>query len=586
MFAASLLLVLLVAKTAVLAGRTIPLSAWSPVAYFWQDAAVVFVFAVAEAVLPRRRRALGVLYGAIAAYVIVNVPVTRVLSTPLTWPMLRAARGALADSILHYATWHHLSVVAAIAALAAFAPGCIRAVVPGGVIRPLVVAGLAAFVALGPTAAARVDTHGLGRNAVTALVTTMLPRIEADAAAADAGVTDWRVARTAEGGERRTLEHLRGAAAGRNVILVSLESTAAQYLGIYGARPDVAPHLSKLAQTGVVFDSAYAVYPESIKGLFSILCADYPAFDTHAEIYARVPCASLPEVLRRHGYRTALFHSGRFDYLGMNAVIRKRGFEVLADAGDIGGNHESSFGVDEPATVARLLNWIEAAPAGRPFFVLYMPVAGHHPYETPAPGPFAERDDLGRYRNALHYGDAALGALVRGIRERQLEERTLWVVLGDHGEAFGQHEGNYGHTFQLYDENVRVPFVIAAPGLLHSPIRSDAVVSLADTAPTVLDLIGVRPPAEYQGRSILDGPRRKALFFTDYSLGLVGVRDGPLKFIHETESGRSMLFDVRRDPRESVNIADRHPDRVRAYETDVKGWSAAQKRRISAGVRR
>ena len=68
---------------------------------------------------------------------------------------------------------------------------------------------------------------------------------------------------------------------------------------------------------------------------------------------------------------------------------------------------------------------------------------------------------------ALRYGDASLGALVEGLRARGLAENTLWIILGDHGEAFGRHEGNYGHTFFLYDENVRVPLVIAAPGLLH-----------------------------------------------------------------------------------------------------------------------
>jgi len=57
---------------------------------------------------------------------------------------------------------------------------------------------------------------------------------------------------------------------------------------------------------------------------------------------------------------------------------------------------------------------------------------------------------INQYRNALHYGDVSLGTLIEGLRTRGLEENTLWVVYGDHGEAFGQHEGNYGHTFFLY----------------------------------------------------------------------------------------------------------------------------------------
>jgi hypothetical protein len=93
-------------------------------------------------------------------------------------------------------------------------------------------------------------------------------------------------------------------------------------------------------------------------------------------------------VLSDAGYSTALFHSGRFIYLGMEAVIRNCGFATLEDAGDIGGHCQSSFGVDEPATVARILRWIDALPCGRRFFVTYLPIAGHHPYETGNPARF------------------------------------------------------------------------------------------------------------------------------------------------------------------------------------------------------
>src|SRR5204862_7677033 len=120
----------------------------------------------------------------------------------------------------------------------------------------------------------------------------------------------------------------------RNLVLVSRESTAAQYLGLYGAAPDVMPNLSALARGGIAFDNAYAVYPESIKGLFSILCSIYPAFDSVADTYAHVPCRSIATVLSDNGYRTALFHSGRFMYLGMDAIVRGRGYVKLAEAGD------------------------------------------------------------------------------------------------------------------------------------------------------------------------------------------------------------------------------------------------------------
>src|SRR5207247_10481604 len=101
-----------------------------------------------------------------------------------------------------------------------------------------------------------------------------------------------------------------------------------------------------------------------------------------SELCARAGTSAVAERVAAEGYRTALFHSGRFHYLGMDEVVRQRGFQILADAGDIGGNHESSFGVDDGATVQQMFNWIDSIQRGESFFITYLPVAGHHPYHT------------------------------------------------------------------------------------------------------------------------------------------------------------------------------------------------------------
>jgi lipoteichoic acid synthase len=580
--AASLLVVFLAAKAAVLWDRTIAWSAWAVIAYVWQDVLVALLFgAIAWAVAAARApsRLSTVLYWTLAVYVAINIPVGIVLSTPLTWRMLRATSGTLADSILLYATAANVIAVLFTLVMA----GALRHALRGRTLNvwAAVFAG-AAIVALGPTASARVDTQGLHRNPVMALVTSALPIVDSEAR------VDSRTWTTPPFERPGTddLSHLRGIAAGRNVVLVSLESTGAAYLRLYGGAHDLTPNLDRLAASAVVFDHAYAIYPESIKGLFSILCSTAPAFDTAPEVYGQAPCRSIASLLGGAGYRTALFHSGRFGYLGMEAVIRHRGFDTLQDAGDIGGDHESSFGVGEPAAVAKMLSWVDALPRDQRFFLTYMPIAGHHPYETPEPGPFPSHDEIGRYRNALHYGDQALGALIDGIHARGLEHKTAWVILGDHGEALGQHEGNFGHTFFLYEENVRVPFLVAVPGVIAQPQRSRTIVSLADTAPTILDLLGEPVPPEHQGQSALAGRPRMALFFTDYSLGLVGLRDGRWKFIHELASRRSKLFDLTNDSGETRDLSRQHAPRAATYERMLRGWTTAQKRHVTASMRR
>ena len=591
MKAASVLVVLLLARVGALYGHRLDWSWWTPIAYLWHDAAVAAVFGLCDRMLVRRPRAMWAIYAVAVAYVAINVPVTRVLSTPMTWPMWQAARGPLVDSIRHYATLSNIAWMMAVVAAGAAAPIVFR-----GTPASALIASLLLIAAAGPIASAHVATRGLERNAWTALALTAAPRV------APAPVDrNWRAPR----GQRRAsddLTWLRGAAAGRHLVLVSLESTAAQYLGIYGMNPDVTPNVSALARDGVVFENAYAVYPESIKGLLSVLCSTYPALGTQAEIYAGAPCESLASALREHGYRTALFHSGRFGYLGMDAVVGNRGFQVLADAGDIGGRRESSFGVDEESTVARILEWIDRVPPDARFFVTYLPIAGHHPYEVPRSAEglrsaeslalrksgsaslsaarsaslSGERSrfttEFDRYLNALRYGDSALGALMAGIRDRGLYDRTAWIVFGDHGEAFGQHEGNYGHTFQVYEENVHVPLIVAVPGRVARRQRSDRVVSSIDIAPTLLDIAGIAAPNSYQGTSAIDDNRRMATFFADYSLRLLGLRDGAMKYIRELDSGRSQLFDLRADPGETRNVADRYPEDVRWYAQKLNEW--------------
>lgn len=573
MKAASLLAVFVLAKILVLSGRDIPVSAATPLVYLWQDLLAVLLFAGLD-FLVRKRPGIGwSAYGLLVCYVAVNVPIACLLSTWLTWPLLSAARLTLADSILHHVTWSNGLRVGAILSLGIVLPVLLRRIrkrLPAR-IRCTAMVVLFLLIALGLTASARVETFGLHRNALIAIVATALPRVSAEAIAGDWG-------RSPFGGKSGDdLSRIRGAAAGRNVVIIHLESTGAGYLRPYGAVEDPMPNLTALARQAIVFENAYTVYPETIKSFYAVQCSIYPALDTKSKIYEQVRSPALAQVLGNAGYRTGLFHSGRFMYLGMDSVIRNRGYDTLEDAGDIGGERESSFGIDEHSTVRRILSWIDVLPKDQRFLVSYLPIAGHHPYETPTGGPFPDDGEMNRYLNALHYSDASVGELLDGLKRRGLDRNTLFVIFGDHGEAFHQHCGNFGHTLFIYEENVRVPYLIVVPGVIREPLRLSRVASLLDTAPTVLDLLGVSVPGDYQGRSLLDGECGMALFCTDYSLGFLGLRDGRWKLIHELDSNRSQLFDLLDDPRETTDLSKQFPERIEVYRKHLLRWAASQK---------
>lgn len=561
----------MLAKALAVADHAVPASVWSIPAFVWHDVAVALAFWLTDR-FTRRSRWMWVPYAGLVVFAAINVPVTRALSSPLTVPMLRAAGGPLLDSVLHYATAGNLIRMAVVLAAGAGLPFLLSRL-PAGVRTTVAIASIAAMLA-GPMAVARIDTMGLHRNSVTAVITTLRPRVAARHAAGD-----WRASPFVQpvGDDLRSL---RGVAAGQNIIVVALESTGARYLAPYGAADDPMPGLSRLAARSVVFEHAYAVYPESIKGLFATLCSHDPAFDAPAEAHADVPCGWLAKALGGVGYRSALFHSGRFVYLGMQSLVDHAGFDVREDAGAIGGNVESSFGVDEPSAVRRILAWIDALEPGRRFFVTYLPIAGHHPYATAAPGPFKESTELGAYKNALNDADAALSLLFDGLTARGLDRNTLIVLYGDHAEAFGQHPGNFGHSLFLYEENVRVPLIVAGPPGTIPARRITRTASVIDIAPTILDLVGLQPDPRHHGVSLLEPRARMALFFTDYSLGLLGLRDGCAKFVFEIDSRRSQLFDLCRDPDERRNLAGDQPDRVAAYAERLERWSSARRAEI------
>lgn len=562
----STFVVLACAKLSMLAGRDVPLT---PLA-FADDAAVAVVLGVVEWLTGRRRWIVTALYVAVVGYAAFNVPLARLTSSPLTLQMMRATGSALSDSIAHHLTATNIALMILIGCIATSAPLAVRRLSPrtrGWLMASLLLPASTVFWF--PAEA------GHARNAFRALAGSAWPRVHARPLH-----EDWRAPIAPHTQREVDLQFLSGAGARRNIVIISLESTGALYLKPYGAANDPMPNLTRLTENSVLFENAYAVYPESIKGLFSGLCSRYPAFDTEPRDYARVRTPSVAEIARCDGYRTALFHSGRFMYLGMRDIIENRGFEVLEDAGHIGGNHESSFGVDEPSAVRRILEWVDSLEDNERFLAMYLPIAGHHPYEVPGGVSGRGASEQDRYLAALGYADRALGDLLDGLKDRGIYSNTLFVIYGDHGEAFGQHDANFGHTFFLYEENVRVPLLVAVPGVINSPIRAHHVASLIDLAPTIADLGGMVAPCEWQGTSLLNAQPRAALFFTDYSLPLVGIRDGEWKAICQVDARSGELFHVVADRAERIDLAGRYPQLLAAYRQRLDCWAAAQKSRF------
>jgi arylsulfatase A-like enzyme len=184
------------------------------------------------------------------------------------------------------------------------------------------------------------------------------------------------------------------------------------------------------------------------------------------------------------------------------------------------------------------------------------------PVAAPAPAWLlnGSPNDLRRYEEAYDEEilavDTAVGTLLRGIDEVRDASRTVVALTADHGEQFLDH-GGWEHSDQLYDELIRVPLMIKAPG---EPRRTvDAQVELLDVYPTLLDYAGVDLPSDVPGRSLAGGePVESEPAFSEIAGSQYAVRTDEWKLIVGADI-EPRLFDLRVDPHEHHNAAGRHP---------------------------
>jgi arylsulfatase A-like enzyme len=229
-----------------------------------------------------------------------------------------------------------------------------------------------------------------------------------------------------------------------------------------------------------------------------------------------------------------------------------------------------------------LLQWIDK-DCETPFFVMAWTSESHHPYEPSPDRPFVnyfegkplppDDYDLGRYLNTVAEVDRQLGRIFQGLRERGMENNTLVAITGDHGEAFGDPHPTWGHGSRLYEESVRVPFILWSPQLYPQGRRSPQIGSHVDVCPTLADIMGVPPKASWHGRSIFDRLHsRRAYFYAANDDYLLGVREGDWKYIYNATLGRDELFNLKTDPLEQKNAAAAETDRVRRLRQRLAAW--------------
>jgi arylsulfatase A-like enzyme/uncharacterized membrane protein YozB (DUF420 family) len=377
-----------------------------------------------------------------------------------------------------------------------------------------------------------------------------------------------------------------------NVIVVVLESVAARWTSLNGGPYSTTPSLVAESRRALVFDNFYAHIGRSSNSLVAMLLSAYPKLDFRevTEQYPRLPGTSLAEVFRESGYRTAFVTPSNLSWADWGTFLDRRGFGELHDADDLTcAPPISSWGVEDRCMVDGMLEFINRAPT-RPFFLMAWTTQTHHPYE-PTPGipilnllrePVPDAYDLGRYLNVLHETDHQLGRLFDTLRNTALDQNTLVVVTGDHGQAFGYPHDTYAQGRTVYEEDVHVPLMFWFPRRYRSPTRSDVVGGHVDLAPTIAQLAGLAAAPDWQGRSLFEtGGDPRAYFYVAGDRFELGVREKNWKFILDLREGVEQLYDLDRDPTEQQNVAMKYPDRCARLRQRLAAWTDANRRQYA-----
>jgi arylsulfatase A-like enzyme len=350
---------------------------------------------------------------------------------------------------------------------------------------------------------------------------------------------------------------------GRDVLLITIDALRADQLRAFGGG-GVTPALDALAEQSLVFSRAYTPTPHTSYAISSLLTGKFmkpllllaAGHDDHA---------TLPEMLRRFGYRTAAFYPPAIFFVDTErfaALHRKQfGFEYV-----------KAMYAHASERVIQLETYLGEVPAGYPVFVWMHLFEPHEPYEPPA--EFARGDaPFDRYRGEVAAADAGVRGLVAAFRSARPD--GVVIVTADHGEEFGEHGGRY-HGTTLFDEQARVPALWSAPGVVR-PRIVDAPIEIIDLTTTLLAALGVPRDARMRGDDlgpVLAGaaPSRALRAFASIDAERMWT-DGRLKLLCGDLGCR--LFDLIVDPSERRDVSEQHPEELRRLRLELEAHLAS-----------
>jgi choline-sulfatase len=367
-----------------------------------------------------------------------------------------------------------------------------------------------------------------------------------------------------------------------NVLLVTIDTLRADRVGCYGYAGASTPGIDALAARGVRFETSVVHAPLTGPSHASILTARTPlghGFRNNSGYVLPPQIRIVAEDFRHAGYRTAAFVSAfpldrRFGF--------DRGFETFDDRLPRGNDRRRTPYVERfaDATTDAVLRWLDTASLvegarSAPWFLWVHYYDPHAPYEPPA--DLATRFRDAPYDGEIAFVDRELSRLFRTLDAKGETDRTIVLLTADHGESLGEH-GEGTHGIFVYDATLRVPWVMAGPGIAAGRV-SQTVARSIDVWPTLADYAGLPTRKEFEGRSLrpaaegremADEPTYAESLYPELELGwapLHAWRTASSKYIM---APREELYDLKVDAAETRNQAEEQRARVEDLNRKVE----------------
>lgn len=384
-----------------------------------------------------------------------------------------------------------------------------------------------------------------------------------------------------------------------NVLVIAVDTLRADRLGVAGytrrGGKSLTPRMDELARRGVWFSRAYAQATNTPRSFPSIVTSRYPSQVVVDQSFKNYPVVmpdnvTMWEALRDAGYKTIGF-SSHFYFTEERGITQ--GF-VEYDNEGAKSIRDSNADVAAPRIVPKVERRLaELGGSGEKFAMFVHLFEPHSTYVTHPEFPIQSTGVEGleeKYDYEIAFVDAWVGKIVDAVAAAGLADKTMIVLLSDHGEAFGVHrfggQKMFFHGQTLYDELLRVPLIVHVPGM--KPARVDQPVMLIDVAPTILDVLGAPIPATFVGRSLAPALAGEALaprpVFAellpypnwDHAAKAIIDETGRAKLIYRISENLFELYDLAEDPEERKDVVHMRKDVAEKLKQQLIDWMESE----------